>query len=332
MKRKQLLSAIISVKPGVASKDIIESMTYLYFSGEAVISYNDVISIQYPLVTDFKTFVKADDFFKVISKIKSEEVKFKLEDTSLKMRADKMMSTFATIFDEEIIKRIATVSESRKGVKPRKLPTDFVESVRLCMQVASKNESDQLLTCLSINGKDIVSTDNIRIAHAEMKSDMEEMLIKASELKALIAINPIAYAATKTWIHFINAEECVFSIRRTKGAYPDMLKFTEFDGIEVTLPQEILDGVDIASVFTDDANDSISITIKNKTCRVFKESQAGKIDFRSAIDYTGQDVTFNIHPDLLKEMMTHSTNLVIAASRARLETDGFTLVTSLFTE
>lgn len=332
MKRKDLLSALLSVKPGIASKDIIESMTYFYFSGESVISYNDVISIQYPLKTDFTTFVKADDFFKVISRIKCDEVKFKLEDNALKMRGDKMMSTFATIYDENIIKRIDTVKESMNEGKTKKLPTDFLESIKLCTQVASRNESDQLLTCIFIKGKDIVSTDNIRIAHAEMHTAMDEMLIKASELKALIDINPIFYRVTKSWIHFINADGCVFSIRGTKGTYPDMLKFMKFDGIEVTLPSDILDGVDIASVFTDDANDSVSISIKDKTCRVFKESQAGKIDFRSPIDYTGQDVTFNIHPDLLKEMMTHSTNIVIAASRAKLETDGFTLVTSLFSE
>jgi len=307
-------------------------MTYFYFSGDEVISYNDVISISYPIKTDFQTFVKADDFFKVISKIKSEEVKFKLEGSILQMAADKMRSSFATIFDDTIIKRIETVKDSMEGIKAKKLPADFIESIRLCIQVASKNESDQLLTCLFINGKDIISTDNIRIAHAVLSSSMDEMLIKAGELKALTAINPISYAVTKSWIHFINADGCVFSIRGTKGSYPDMLKFMEFDGIEVTLPAEILDGVDIASVFTDDMNDSISITIKNKTCRVFKESQAGKIDFRSSIDYTGQDVTFNIHPDLLKEMMSHSTNVVIAANKAKLETDGFTLVTSLFSE
>jgi hypothetical protein len=243
-----------------------------------------------------------------------------------------MRSSFATIFDDNIIKRIETVKDSMKGIKTKKLPIDFIESIRLCIQVASKNESDQLLTCLSIKGKDIVSSDNIRISHASLKSPMDEMLIKASELRSLIAINPISYAGTASWIHFINADGCTYSIRRTKGDYPDMLKFMEFDGIEVTLPAEILDGVDIASVFTDDTNDSISIAIKNKTCRVYKESQAGKIDFRSPIDYTGQDVTFNIHPDLLKEMMMHSTNIVIAANKAKLETDGFTLVTSLFSE
>lgn len=332
MKRKDLLDALLSVKPGIASKDVIESMTYFYFSGDHVISYNDVISIQYPFKTEFKAFVKADDFFKIISKIKSETIAFKLEDGQLKMKADKMLNSFSTIFDDEIVQRIDTVKDTLNGVSMKKLPADFVEAVTLCTQVASKNESDQMLTCLSINGKDVIATDNIRIAHYSLKSQMDEMLVKASELKSLVNINPIKYAVTSSWVHFQNNEGCTFSIRRVKGTYPDMLKFTDFDGVEVTLPKEILDGVDIASVFTDEADDAISITIKKGKCRVYKESSAGKIDFREDIKYNGQDITFKINPNLLKEMMSHSTNIVIAVRSAKLQTDAFTLVTSLFSE
>lgn len=247
------------------------------------------------------------------------------------MKAGKSVSQFATIFDEEVVTRIATVKESMKGVKPKRLPDDFIESVKLCLQVASKNESDQLLTCLSIKGKDIVATDNIRIAHAEMKSEMDEMLIKAAELKSLSIIQPVSYIAGKSWIHFIDGKGVAFSIRRSKGEYPNMLKFMDFKGIELTLPKEILEGVDLASVFTD-VNDVININIKNGICQVLKGSDAGGVDFREKIDYKGQDVTFKINPDLLKEMMTHSTNITISTNSAKLQTDGFTLVTSLLSE
>lgn len=330
MKRKELLQALLTVKPGIASKDIIESMTYFYFSGSSVISYNDMISIQHPLKTDFQTFIKADDFFKVISKVKSDTLAFKLENSQLKMKSDKMMNSFATIFDDEIVARIATVQESLEGVTFKKLPSNFSEGVKLCIQVASRNESDQMLTCLYISGKNIVATDNVRIARYILKASMDDMMIKASELKSLALINPVKYCVTPSWIHFQNESNCIFSIRRIKGNYPDMLKYTEFTGVEVSLPKNILDGVDIASVFTEDADDAIAITIKKGKYRIYKESDAGKIDFRDNIDYDGQDITFKINPNLLKEMMNHSTNVTIGVRSARLEADNFLLVTSLF--
>jgi hypothetical protein len=332
MKRKELLNALLSVKPGIASKEIVESMTYFFFSGEAVISYNDVISILYPLKTDFKTFVKADDFFKVVSKVKADSFAFKLEDNQLKMKSDKMLNSFATIYDEEIVSRINTVQESIADATLKKLPAEFVEAVNLCIQVASKNESDQMLTCLYVSGKDVVATDNVRIAHYKMKTAMDEIMIKASELRALVSISPTKYAVTQSWIHFKNDDGCIFSIRRVKGTYPDMLKYMQFDGIDVTLPQGILDGVDVAAVFTETEDDPITVTIKKGKYRIYKESDAGKIDFRDTIDYKGQDITFKINPNLLKEMMKHSTNVVIGVRSARLEADNFMLVTSLFGE
>lgn len=330
MKRKELLSALLSVKSGVASKEIVESMTYIYFSGEEVISYNDVISISHPLKTDFKGSVKADDFLKVISKLKSDEIQFKMEGDTLKMKADKAMLSFSTILDEEIVKRIDTVKQTLKDAKVQKLHSDFLSSVKMCIQVASKNESDQLLTCIHVKGKDMVATDNIRIAHSVMKFPMEEFLIKASELKSLSDTSPNKYAATKAWIHFLNEDGCVFSIRRVNGEFPDMLKFAEFTGIEINLPKELLEGIDLAAVFTDDSNNSINISIKTGMCRIYKESVGGRIDFRENIDYKGQDINFNINPDLLKEMMSHSTFITIASYKAKLTNDNFTLVTSLY--
>ena len=330
MKRKELLNALLSVKPGIASKDIIESMTYFYFSGEAVISYNDVISIQYPLKTDFQAFIKADDFFKVVSKVKADSLAFKLEDNQLKMKSDKMLNSFATIYDEEIVSRIAAVQESLADATMKKLPTEFIEAVTLCSQVASKNESDQMLTCLYVSKKDIVATDNIRIAHYKLKTAMDDIMVKASELKALVNMDPTKYAVTSSWVHFKNDAGCTFSIRKVKGSYPDMIKHTQFEGVEVTLPKGIMDGVDVASVFTEDTDDAITVTIKKGKYRIYKESDAGKVDFRDSIDYNGQDIFFKINPNLLREMLNHSTNVTIGVRSARLSSDNFLLVTSLF--
>ena len=72
--KSTLLDVLKKVKPGIASKDIIESMTYFFFSGEDIITYNDHISIQHPFKTNFSFFVKAKDFFSIVSKISVQEI------------------------------------------------------------------------------------------------------------------------------------------------------------------------------------------------------------------------------------------------------------------
>lgn len=330
MKRKELLNALNLLKPAVTGKDITESMTYFYFSGESVVAYNDLISIQVPFKTDFTAFVKADDLTKTLSKLKDDEVIFKMEGDILKMKSGKnALISFSTIFDDKVVKRIESVSESFDEGKFKNLKEEFLEAVKLCYSTASKNESDQTLTCLYINGGTVMATDNIRIANFILKQKMDEMLIKASEMKALLPILPTQYMVTKSWVHFKNEEGCIFSIRLIKGEYPDMLQFCDFDGTKVNLPKEILDGVDVASVFVEASDDPVSVTIKNNVCRVFKESDNGKIDFRTPITYKGPDITFGIIPELLKNMMAYSTEIIIADDKAKLSSDQFTLVTSL---
>jgi hypothetical protein len=333
MKRKEFLDALLHVKPGISSKGIVEAMTYFYFTGTHVCSYNDRISIQFPLKTDFTAFVNANDLFKVISKINVPEISFKKDGDSLKMKTVKSLMSFQTITDDEVVKRIQNVDESYKTAKLHKtLPKLFLKAIKMCYPIASRNESDLTLTCLYINKKDVVATDNIRIAHYKIDSDMPELLITASEIKNLLDIEPIKYAITGNWIHFVNVKGCVFSIRLTKGDYPDMLQYLSVKGTKILLPEELIDGIDVTSVFTDATDNSINVSIDNGICRLYKESEAGKSDYRMKVDYKGGKISFDIQPELLKEILSYKTDITIDADKALIVSENFTLCTSLFVE
>ena len=306
-------------------------MTYFFFTGEYVITYNDIISIQYPLKTDFSTFVKAQQFFDVISKVKAEHIDFKLVSGKLEMKAGKVRSSFATIEDVEFISTMDSVIASAEAVTFKKVTDDFLEALKLCSFVASSNESAQTLTCVHVNKNVVSSTDNARIATSTIKSNKyPEMLIKASEISSLIDIDPTAYALSKSWIHFRGDSGSLFSIRRIKGEFPDMSQFLSFEGTEVNLPKEILDGLDIASVFIDDDNPSVSISLRKGACRIYKDSEGGLVDYREKVKYNGDSINFNINPAFLKEMLTHSTTLIVSDDKVRLESGSFIMVTALY--
>lgn len=331
MNRKELLNALTVVKPGVANKDLVEAMTYFFFTGTHVVSYNDVISIQFPIKTDFSSFVNANDLYKLLSKITSEDVQFTLNDSKLMLKASKVKSTFATITDDKILKRLDSINESVSSAKFLKLPNDFVEAVNLCSFVASKNESDQALTCVSINLTDVISSDNMRIARTSLEKKMKPMLLKASEIKSLLAINPAAYALTDSWIHFKSKEGCIFSIRRVKGNYPDFGKHIDFDGTDVTLSTSIVEGIELATIFVDSDDDKkIVVSLKKGQVRIFKENESGSNEFREEMDYDGPDISFSINPDFLKEMLSHSTTIKVGTDRAKLTSGNFTMVTALY--
>jgi len=330
MDRKALLNTINHVKPGIVSNASLELLSHFYFSGTALVSYNDKISVLSPCETDFTAFIRATDLSNVVAKSSDEFMKMSLVKGKLNIKTKSMNVNLATLHDDELSGRLDNVAKSLEKAKWKPLPDNFAECVRLCSFAASSNESDLTLTCVRLSGNICVSSDNMRIAKANLSGEVDDMLLKASEIGHLTAISPTKYAVSKSWLHFKNEEGCVFSIRSIIGNYPDFLEFFAFEGTSINLPKELLVGADLASIFTDNIQPSVKITIENKFCTISVKADSGNIKHRTKIDYEGEAITFSINPDFLKEMLNHSSTIVIGKDKARLDTDKFSLVTAFY--
>ncbi len=333
MDRKKLLDVLKKVKPGIAEKDIVESMTYFYFSGKEVVTYNDKISILHPLETDFNLFVKAADLYKIVSLSKADVLKIEEKGNNLNIRSPKMNVNLTTIIDEEIVDRIGLIDKSLKDVKWKKLPANFMENAVLCAFAAAKVEAESTLSCVYFNGENSMAFDNDQFASAKLAGKVDEMFIKASQLSNLSSINPTMYVRTKAWIHFKSTDGCIFSIRRIDGDFPqkDMEDALDFEGRTVDLSEDILEGTDIASIFVDTMEPVVTIKITKGRCIVSVKSEGGGSQHRSKIEYEGADIEFNLNPDFLREMLNHSTTITIddESTKAKLSTENFTMMTSL---
>ncbi len=316
------------VKPGTGGV-VSEGMAYFFFTGESIVSYNNVISISHPFKTDFETFVKADSFHKLINRITIDDINMEVINGKLRTKAKQVNSNLATIHDQDVSDRIDNVTKSLEKVKWRKLPTGFIDGALLCSFIASTNEAQQTLTCVKVEDNTISSSDNIRLSHFTMKSKMMPMLLKANEVKNLAQTNPTHYGKGGSWLHFKNADGCIFSIRQVKGKFPDFTSFLNFDGEKIELPASITEGLDITAIIMDSAMPYIKITLKNGACYISATSDEGTIKHRSKIDYAGRDLSFSINPDFLKEMMKHSAEITLSDSMARIESGSFIMITSL---
>lgn len=332
MDRKKLLEVLKKVKPGIADKAIVESMMYFYFSGKEVVTYNDKISVLHPLKTDFQLFVQAEKLYKIVSLAKATTLKMTEKENSLNIRTSTINVDLTTILDEEITERINLISKSISGVKWKKLPSNFLESASMCAFAASKLDAEQIMSCLYFNEKECMATDNDRFAIAPIEGKIDTMFFKASQITNLRDINPDKYVVTKAWVHFKNEEGCIFSIRRIEGTFPEELKDAfDFDGTTVTLSENILEGTDLASIFVDSMEPTITIRITKGMCIVSVTSDGGGSKHRSKVDYDGTDIVFTLNPEFLKEMLKHSTTIVIDddRSRAKLSAGDFSMLTSL---
>lgn len=76
MDRKSFVEALALVEPALANNDLIPALTHFWFTGDAVMGYNDVISVSVPCKTPFRGSVKGDILYRFISKCTGSTVEF----------------------------------------------------------------------------------------------------------------------------------------------------------------------------------------------------------------------------------------------------------------
>lgn len=330
MKKSDLLKALNFVKPATKGKSISEDNSYFFLNNNKVIAYNDQICVQYPFEFGFKALVKASDLYKLVTKLKTNEISLVLKDTKVNIRSGRSNIHLNTISDSEITSRIKKVNKSLKKSKWEKLPNNFLESINICAFSASKNEAQGTLTYINIDGTEVRATNNTQLAIATLNSKVEKMFIKGIAVKDIVSLNPSTYSISKAWIHFKNENNCIFSIRTIEGEFPDTSKI--FDSVKskaVVMPEDILDGINIASIFTDNDNPAIEVHLEKGKCIILIESENGNYVFESEMKYKGESVRFFIDPEFLLKMLSHSSSIKIDYPVAMIECEGFKIATAL---
>src|SRR5512138_2525795 len=75
MKRTELLNTLKTVTPGLAAKDRIEHAQSFVFTGDAVLTYNDEVSVRHPLQGfPLKGAIRAEPLLAFLSRAAGDEV------------------------------------------------------------------------------------------------------------------------------------------------------------------------------------------------------------------------------------------------------------------
>lgn len=85
--RMDLLKAVKLAEPALATKPIIEELTYFWFTGESIVAYNDILGITVPLQTEFQGGLKGSLLIGLLEKSRAREVEFILGENELLVKA-----------------------------------------------------------------------------------------------------------------------------------------------------------------------------------------------------------------------------------------------------
>lgn len=338
IKSSILKDALSLVKPGLASKEIIDQTTSFAFVNNTVVTYNDEICIIHPLELEGVTgAIKAEEMFNFIKKVTSEEIDVTVDDSEIVMKSGRAKVGFALA--EKIV--LPLEEELQEKGDWKLLPEEFIEATKFSASCAAEDMSTPKLTCVHFekSGK-IEAADNFRIVRWTLskKLPFKTTLIPASSMKEVIKINPNKVSEGNGWIHFKNNKEVIISCRTFDESYVDIetiLYQKMGKTFEFTFPEETSQILDRASVFTrvqakQTNEEIIDVTVKNKVLTI--ECKTDTAWFKENIGvkkYKGDDFMFRITPYLLQDILKGGNKCQIAKNMLRFETENWIYLSSL---
>ena len=155
--KRELQDALTIVEPGLANKEVIEQTTSFAFVKGRVVTYNDEISMSYPVKGLHLTgAVKADKLYALLKKIKlkkdkegkvDENIDITLGEAEIEISYYSMKAGLALQSD---IKLPLDQEIAEKG-EWKALPEDFMPAIKFTMTCCSRDMSRPVLTCIHIN-------------------------------------------------------------------------------------------------------------------------------------------------------------------------------------
>jgi len=327
IEKSKLLKALETVKPGLASKEMIEQSTHFCFKDKFVITYNDEISISCPIDLELEGAVNATELYGYLQKVSGDKLELTETETEIVIKAGKSKAGFVLIPEIKL-----PIEEIGKVSKWKKLPDNFLAGVNFAMSVCSRDMSKPLLTCVHVNEEHVEASDNYRAARFILteKMPVKSFLLPANICVKLVKLSIEEVAEGTGWIHFKTIDKAIISCRIFEETFPDISKHLQVKGPSITFPKTITGILDRAGVFAKRdqmLDESIIVNVSEKKIQIKAESASGWYDEKEKIDYSGEEITFSITPYLFKDILKQTDKGIIGKTMLCFKGENWTYIT-----
>ena len=283
LEKTAFLNAMRKALPGVEKgASIIDGADTFVFSKDSIHTYNDSISVSVPFATGLEGAVKSMDFFKLVSKLNSEDLDVECGDIGVfKIKAGLVEAEMANV-QNNLAGYISTLNIGT--ITWKEIPAGFFEAVRLCK--ISGNKAPQ--RGIFVEKNYMISTDVSRINHHLLPVEMERFWIDDPAVNELMKIDGLTkYSISESWAHFQGSDGTIFSIKRKDDAgFPvarilsiiETHKKNDTD-LENELPEGLYNVADRVSTLASelDGLPAIKMTVNRDNIEFFSERSAGKV-------------------------------------------------------
>ena len=338
MQKQELLKALEAVRPGLAKNDLIEQTTSFAFMDKRVVTFNDEISVSYPIDIGITGAVRAEELYALLHKIiPKKDDQIDIEQAENEIRIHGKRTTAGVKLQNEINLPLDEVDEVQEEWHP--VPKDLFEALKLCAFSASKDMTRPILTCLCCNAKKgaVYSSDSYRISKRLLKGLEQSFLIPATVASELVKYNFTHYQVQENWVHFKDEQDgTLFSFRTVEGEFP-IERVEEYlqEGEEsyVELPADMRGALDRAGIFAKRESvidQEVQIEIKGNCLTVTGRGEYGWLTEKMKIDNSiGKDCSFLINPNFLQQVLDLTNKFNVTETFARFTGPEFTHLLAL---
>lgn len=333
MKTNELKKCLELVKPGLASKELIEQSTCFIFDTGRVYTYNDLLSVSCPVsgIDDLSCAVQATELYKLIAKLTKEDTSLSIQNNNLMIKSGKISAGLAINASLKL-----PIDDIPSQGKWKKLPQDFCTAVKLCSEFCSDDMSAPIFACVHVrrDGK-VESSDRYRICQTSLENELqiESFLIPGNIAGIIENYKPTHIKQCGSWVHFMNAEKTTLACRVLEDEFPQIDPMLEEEGTKITLPNAMIPALERAEIFSDSGSffdEEVQIKISGKVAKITKQSANGwiveEIDMEKEAAYS---IDFSIHPTFLKDVLKKSMACELMQDKIKFTLGSSKIVISL---
>lgn len=314
--KAELQKALEKVRPGLASREMIEQATSFAFMGDRVVTYNDEISVSHPVTgLDVKGAVKAKALHDFLNRVKDDEIDIEWDDKQVLISAGKAKA--GLVLEQEV--KLPLDEEIGQTEDWVKVPTNLVDGLKFCYPCCSRDMSHPILTCVHIKDNVVESSDSYQIARFTMNKAIEvpAFLLPATAAKELIRYNIREMAIGNGWVHFKAEGDTIFSARVLNNEYPDTTPHIGIeDGEEFKFPANMGDILSRAAVFSKTEIDTgdipvVTIDIADSRVTMSAKNEYGWFNEDARARYSGVPVKFSVGIFFMLDIIDRLTECMI---------------------
>jgi hypothetical protein len=339
--RKSVLAELKRIKPKKPTKN--SAIEYIAFHNGEMLFYNQHQALQYKLPDDAMSmeFVTPAFYLKTaLEAITTKDCTLTEESRNIQLTGGKTHIALSKLQDNYVASVYESLGIKRSLDQFQPVPEGFIEGIKYCGGIATKSsENLRMLHTVKVTGDTIYANSVYQSMRFKINAQpFDEFYILQSSIAAIVDFNPQSFFVNKRWLHLINTDDTVLSIRLILPQAGEM--FTETD----ELFTKFEDGISFGSDLTTHDLKQLSKYATEGFIKVFikpdgttilnANGQVGRITISTVIigDVPADGLSFNIDPAVLLLCLNTKGRIKILGNKLQVSNEQFDYITSLITD